>query len=266
MQRRIEADHRRRCSDQENLVEAFKSGNARAAKLTELSAGHLLGPTSARRRQPRRGHSRDRRGGKRAAWLHAGATGRCCGRPRRPASVGSSGCRRARMSEQIVDALAKPRTSGCRVLPQIDDLVARVQAAPIRERARDLQDMYLDLYGRAAARAGTFRILLYAGAVVLVAYVGYLFLRLRANARSLQERLDLEKMIAEISTQFINLPRTRINEEIQDGLRARRPAHGGGTRADRRPGRRAVPDRRHSHLAASRDPRAGLSARRRAFD
>jgi signal transduction histidine kinase/CheY-like chemotaxis protein len=104
------------------------------------------------------------------------------------------------------------------VLPQVGDLVARLQAAPIRDRALDLQDAYLDLYGRAAARAGIFRVLLYAVAVALAGYVGYLFLRLRANARSLQARLDLEKMIADISAQFINLSRARIDDEIQDGL------------------------------------------------
>jgi signal transduction histidine kinase/ActR/RegA family two-component response regulator len=103
-------------------------------------------------------------------------------------------------------------------LPRINDLVARLQATPIRDRAMELQDMYLDLYGHAAARAGIFRILLYVVAVVLAGYVGYLFLRLRANARSLQARLNLEKMIAETSAQFINLSRARISDEIQDGL------------------------------------------------
>ena len=104
------------------------------------------------------------------------------------------------------------------MLPRMDNLVVWLQAAPIRDRALGLQDMYLDLHGRAAARAATFRILLYAASVALAGYVGYLFLRLRANARNLQVRLDLEKMIAEISAQFINLSRGRINDEIQDGL------------------------------------------------
>ena len=104
------------------------------------------------------------------------------------------------------------------MLPRMDNLVSWLQAAPIRDRALGLQDMYLDLHGRAAARAATFRILLYAASVALAGYVGYLFLRLRANARNLQARLDLEKMIAEISAQFINLSRGRINDEIQDGL------------------------------------------------
>ena len=53
-------------------------------------------------------------------------------------------------------------------LPEVDDIVARLQAAPIGERARDLQDTYLDLYGQAAERAGIFRNLLYATSLALV--------------------------------------------------------------------------------------------------
>jgi signal transduction histidine kinase/ActR/RegA family two-component response regulator len=120
--------------------------------------------------------------------------------------------------QQTVNALLAHGHLVVAMLPQMDDLVARLQATPIRDRARDLQDVYLDLHTRAAARAGVFRILLYVASVALVAYVGYLFLQLRANALSLQGRLNLEKMIVEISAQFINLSRARINDEIQDGL------------------------------------------------
>jgi signal transduction histidine kinase/ActR/RegA family two-component response regulator len=103
-------------------------------------------------------------------------------------------------------------------LPRMDDLVARLQTTSIRDRALALQDLYLDLHGRAVARAGIFRILLYVVAVALAAYVGYLLLRLGAHARSLRARLDLEKMIVATSAQFINLPRGRIDDGIRDGL------------------------------------------------
>ena len=145
------------------------------------------------------------------------------------------------------------------MLPRMDNLVAWLQAAPIRDRALGLQDMYLDLHGRAAARAATFRILLYAASVALAGYVGYLFLRLRANARNLQVRLDLEKMIAEISAQFINLSRGRINDEIQDGLARVARAYRRGPRSHRRPGRRYVPHQEQLSVAAAGSAHEGLS-------
>jgi len=103
-------------------------------------------------------------------------------------------------------------------LPEVDGLTARLQAAPTAQRGRELMEAYLRLYGHAAARAEVFRYLLYAASVGLAAYVAYLFLRLRAHARSLQVRLDFEKMIADISSGFIGLARDRIGDGIRDGL------------------------------------------------
>jgi signal transduction histidine kinase len=103
-------------------------------------------------------------------------------------------------------------------LPVVDDLVARLQAAPTSERVRALQDVYLDAHGRAAARAATFQTLLYIAALALVGYVAYLFARLRRNAQILRGRVEFENMIASISTQFINLPRDRIRADISKGL------------------------------------------------
>jgi signal transduction histidine kinase len=111
-------------------------------------------------------------------------------------------------------------------LPKVDDLVARIQAAPTGERARALQDVYLDAHARAAARAATFQTLLYVAALVLVGYVAYLFARLRRNAQILRERLKFENLIASISTEFINLPRDRIRADISKGL-ARLVEHAG---------------------------------------
>jgi hypothetical protein len=103
-------------------------------------------------------------------------------------------------------------------LPELDGLLSRLLAAPTSERARSLQDLYLSLYGRAAVRAGWFRILLYVASLTLVAYVCYLFLRLRANARTLQARLVFENLISAISTQFINVPRDRLDGAIDEAL------------------------------------------------
>jgi signal transduction histidine kinase len=111
-------------------------------------------------------------------------------------------------------------------LPAVDDLVGRLQAHPTAERVRALQDAYLVSYGRAAERAGLFRGLIYAAAVALAGYVGYLFLRLRAGARTLAERLTFEKLIASVSTRFIDLPRERVGEGMEEGI-ARIARHAG---------------------------------------
>ncbi|UWU18873.1 two-component system VirA-like sensor kinase (plasmid) [Rhizobium sullae] len=103
-------------------------------------------------------------------------------------------------------------------LPAVDGLVARLQASPTSERARALQDVYLEAHGQAAARAAMFQALLYVAALVLVGYIAYLFVRLRHNAQTLKERLDFERLIASISTEFINLPRGRIRADISKGL------------------------------------------------
>jgi signal transduction histidine kinase/ActR/RegA family two-component response regulator len=115
-------------------------------------------------------------------------------------------------------------------LPALDDIVSRLLAAPIAEPVGALQAAFMEDHARAVSRASIFGVLLYIAALALVAYVSYLFLRLRANARVLQDRLDFEKLIAAISAQFINLPHDRIDGGINDGL-ARLAMHAGADRA-----------------------------------
>src|SRR5262249_4633374 len=91
-------------------------------------------------------------------------------------------------------------------LPKVDKLVSQLQATSTTDRARALEDAYLDVHRRAVTRAGIFQALLYIAALILVAYIAYLFVRLRANANTLRERLEFEELIASISTNFINLP------------------------------------------------------------
>ena len=104
-------------------------------------------------------------------------------------------------------------------LPRVDDLVARLQAAATSDRARALQDTYMAAHGRAAYRAGRFQAFLYVAALILVGYIAYLFVRLRANAQILRERLDFEGLIASISTEFINVPHDRIRENVAKALK-----------------------------------------------
>ncbi len=52
-------------------------------------------------------------------------------------------------------------------LPVVNDLVARLLAAPMSERTRAVQNVYLDAHRHAVAQANTFRVLLYGAAVLL---------------------------------------------------------------------------------------------------
>jgi signal transduction histidine kinase/ActR/RegA family two-component response regulator len=115
-------------------------------------------------------------------------------------------------------------------LPALDNHVTRLLASPTARHTLALQDGYLETHAGHVARASIFGTLLYVASLVLMAYVTYLFLRLRANARILRARLDFERLIAAISAQFINLPRDGIDNGINDGL-ARLAAHAGVDRA-----------------------------------
>jgi signal transduction histidine kinase/ActR/RegA family two-component response regulator len=115
-------------------------------------------------------------------------------------------------------------------LPEVDDRVSRLVAASTAERARALQDAYGEAHASAVARASIFGILLYIASLALVAYVGYLFVRLRANARILRARLDFEGLIAAISAHFINLRGDGVDDGVNDGL-ARLATHAGVDRA-----------------------------------
>ena len=100
------------------------------------------------------------------------------------------------------------------VLPAVDDLLRQLLAAPTTPQVRTLREASLAYYSRLEARAQVHRILLYLVAVVLLAYLVYLFNRLRANARDLarantslrhemDERTRLEEKAREQELQLI---------------------------------------------------------------
>ena len=105
-----------------------------------------------------------------------------------------------------------------RTLPAVDDLVARIQAAPLGDLARELQDVHLSLHARASRRANLFMSLLYGAAIALMGHIAYLFARLRTNRDQLEERLELERLVAEISTRFINLPSSDVILATREAL------------------------------------------------
>ena len=114
-------------------------------------------------------------------------------------------------------------------LPRVDLLVENILDAPIAQRVQAVQETYLSEYARATARADAYRLLLYAAALALVGYLGRLFFRLRATARSLRVRVAMERLIAEISAAFIDVPGDDFGAGIEEGL----ARLGGHIRADR---------------------------------
>jgi signal transduction histidine kinase/ActR/RegA family two-component response regulator len=74
-------------------------------------------------------------------------------------------------------------------LPAVNGIVAELLAPLVTDRARAVQDSYLERHGQALALADRFRLVLYAAAVCLAGYLAYLFLRLSKNAQHLRERL-----------------------------------------------------------------------------
>jgi signal transduction histidine kinase/ActR/RegA family two-component response regulator len=214
-------DLRTAVDDQETLVERFKSDNALLQNSLSYfaHASHQL--------------NRSEPGVAPAVGVLASDMLRFIGNPRggNAASAAASLDRVARLSAgaDVATFVGHGRLIVA-TLPAVDDLVARLLASPVGDRARAVQDLYLERHAAALARADQFRLLLYGAAVVLAAYLVYLFLRLRANAQDLQARLRFENLIAAISTQFINLPHERITDGIQQGL-ARLAEHAAVDRA-----------------------------------
>jgi signal transduction histidine kinase len=103
-------------------------------------------------------------------------------------------------------------------LPEVDRLLGQVLAAGISRRARELQEGYLDLHAKSEARAGLFRVLLYLASVLLLAYLGRVFWRLRANERALRARLAFERLVTAISRLFVDLPAEGLDAGIERAL------------------------------------------------
>jgi len=103
-------------------------------------------------------------------------------------------------------------------LPEVDEVLGRILAASTSAQARRLEAAYLAHHGRAEAHAKVFRVLLYLASLLLLAYLSYLFLRLRANARILEARLRFERLIGRISARLVELPHDCGDEAVREGL------------------------------------------------
>ena len=119
------------------------------------------------------------------------------------------------------DDIAALRAHGgliLRTLPIVDGILTRLLAAPISEQAHALQDLFIEEQRRAERLAWFFRVLLYLASVLLLIYLSHLYVRLRANARTLKARSDFEHLIAGISAQLIDTPLDRTSHGVRQGL------------------------------------------------
>ncbi len=84
------------------------------------------------------------------------------------------------------------------LLPKVDTTLRQLLIAPTTVQARALRHASLQYHSQIEARAQLFRVFLYAVAVILLAYLAYLFTRLRANTRDLEQaNADLHRDITE---------------------------------------------------------------------
>ncbi len=121
----------------------------------------------------------------------------------------------------LQDDIAALRAHGgliLRTLPAVDGILARLLQTPISEQARALQDLFIEEHRHAERLAWIFRLLLYLASVLLLIYLSYLYVRLRANARTLRARSNFEHLIAGISAQLIATPLERTGQGIRQGI------------------------------------------------
>jgi signal transduction histidine kinase/CheY-like chemotaxis protein len=105
-----------------------------------------------------------------------------------------------------------------RTLPAVDGILARLLATRVSADAGALRDLFVEEHRRAERLAWIFRVLLYLASVALLVYLSHLYVRLRANARTLKARSDFEHLIAGISAQLIDTPLDRTGEGVRQGL------------------------------------------------
>ena len=119
------------------------------------------------------------------------------------------------------DDIAALRAHGAlilRTLPAVDGILEHLLATHISEQARALQDLFIEEHRHAETLAWIFRVLLYLASVLLLLYLSHLYVRLRANARTLKARSDFEHLIAGISAQLIDTPLDRTGDGVRQGL------------------------------------------------
>ena len=171
--------------------------------------------------------------------------------------------------DDLREDTAALRAHGALILrnhPLVGGILARLLETRVSEQANSLQDHFMEQQRHAESRAWIFRVLLYLASVLLLAYLGLLYVRLRAQARALKARSDFEHLIAGISGQLIDTPVDRTAVGDPPGAGAVGPACGRGSCLCHPPWNRSCQGGHVPRLVSRRNRRARRLAGRRADD
>src|SRR6266850_6895911 len=104
------------------------------------------------------------------------------------------------------------------LLPAVDNTLTAMRALPRKQDQDTLRAMVVMRQGISRTTARQYRWLLYGTSLLLVGFLVYLGLRLRARANALQYRAAFEHVLAGISMRFINARCQNIDAEIVRAL------------------------------------------------
>jgi signal transduction histidine kinase len=101
------------------------------------------------------------------------------------------------------------------LLPAIDETLKALVAAPSKQPLEEVRALFSDRRSAVEATAQRFRLLLYLVSLLLLAILVHLGLRLRARALALRQRAAFEHVIAENSTRLINCPPAETDARLK---------------------------------------------------
>jgi signal transduction histidine kinase len=104
------------------------------------------------------------------------------------------------------------------LLPAIDETLKALVAAPSRQPLEEVRALFSDRRSAVEATAQRFRLLLYLVSLLLLVILVHLGLRLRARALALRRRAAFEHAIAENSTRLINCPPAETDARLKQVL------------------------------------------------
>lgn len=119
---------------------------------------------------------------------------------------------------ESVDALLAHGAVLAKLLPATDDVLKTFFAVPIKSEQDAVRARLSAHQQKLRLAARRYRFLLYATSVLLLGFLTYLGLQLRARARDLVRRARFEHLIAGISTRFINSQPQEIGLHVENAL------------------------------------------------
>ena len=104
------------------------------------------------------------------------------------------------------------------LLPEVDETLKALVAAPSRQPLEELRAQFSDRRSAVEVTEQRYRLLLYLVSVLLLVMLVHLGLRLRARALALRRHAAFEHVIAENSTRLINCPPTETDARLKQVL------------------------------------------------